>query len=87
MSQKFCLAGCGFSVRGWRVLEFVAVQREHHLHPGDFPDVNRYREILSAFDLSKFPKLEKGALASIDQVLSEDVPRLMSKCGNPFSTN
>jgi EH domain-containing protein 1 len=67
--------------------EFVAVQREHHLHPGDFPDVNRYREILSAFDLSKFPKLEKGALASIDQVLSEDVPRLMSKCGNPFSTN
>jgi len=65
--------------------EFVAVQREHHLHPGDFPDVKRYREILSAFDLSKFPKLEKGALASIDQVLSEDVPRLMSKCGNPFS--
>ena len=65
--------------------EFVAVQREHHLHPGDFPDVQRYREILSAFDLSKFPKLEKGVLASIDQVLSEDVPGLMRKMGNPWS--
>jgi EH domain-containing protein 1 len=64
--------------------EFVAVQREHHLHPGDFPDVQRYREILSAFDLSKFPKLEKGLLASIDQVLSSDLPALMRRMGNPF---
>ncbi len=64
--------------------EFVAVQREHHLHPGDFPDVQRYREILSAFDLSKFPKLEKGVLASIDQVLSVDLPSLMRRMGNPW---
>jgi EH domain-containing protein 1 len=67
--------------------EFVAIQREFHCHPGDFPDVNRYREILSAFDLSKFPKLEKGTLATVDQVLSEDVPSLMRRLGNPFTAD
>lgn len=45
------------------------MQREHHLHPGDFPDVNRYREILSAFDLSRFPKLDKAMLRQVGWLL------------------
>lgn len=32
---------------------------------GDFPDVARYREILSAFDLSKFPKLDKAMVKQV----------------------
>lgn len=32
---------------------------------GDFPDVERYREILSAFDLSRFPKLDKAMLRQV----------------------
>jgi EH domain-containing protein 1 len=65
--------------------EFVHIQREYHVHPGDFPDVVRYREILSAFDLSKFPKLDKAVIGSIDSVLTHDIPQLVRKLGNPFS--
>lgn len=65
--------------------EFLNIQREYHVHPGDFPDVVRYREILSAFDLSKFPKLEKSVIGTIDRVLTNDIPNLVRKLGNPFS--
>lgn len=65
--------------------EFLNIQREYHVHPGDFPDVVRYREILSAFDLSKFPKLEKSVIGTIDRVLTQDIPNLVKKLGNPFS--
>lgn len=42
----------------------------HSLQPttptaGDFPDVDRYREILSAFDLSRFPKLDKAMVRQV----------------------
>ena len=33
--------------------------------PGDFPDVDRYRDILSAFDLSRFPKLDKAMIRQV----------------------
>ena len=66
--------------------EFVRLQREHHLHPGDFPDVNRYREILSAFDISKFPKLDKSMIKQVDEALSVDIPALVRAMDNPFNT-
>lgn len=34
---------------------------------GDFPDVERYREILSAFDLSRFPKLDKQMIRQVGE--------------------
>ena len=34
-------------------------------HAGDFPDVGRYREILSAFDISRFPKLDKSMIRQV----------------------
>lgn len=64
--------------------EFLQVQREHHLHAGDFPDVDRYREMLSAFDLSKFPKLDKTALKQLDDALAVDIPRLVQQMENPY---
>jgi EH domain-containing protein 1 len=64
--------------------EFHHVQREFHLHAGDFPDVERYREILSAFDLSRFPKLDKAMLRQVDDALSLDLPALMRQMENPY---
>ncbi|GAB4817911.1 hypothetical protein N2152v2_004957 [Parachlorella kessleri] len=64
--------------------EFVHVQREYHLHPGDFPDVNRYREILSAFDIYNFPKLDKRMIKQIDDALSVDIPNLVRQMENPY---
>ncbi|KDD73486.1 hypothetical protein H632_c2126p0 [Helicosporidium sp. ATCC 50920] len=64
---------------------FAQLQREHHLHAGDFPDVQRYRDMLSAFDISRFPKLDKGALKQLDDALSVDIPRLVQLMGNPYT--
>ncbi|EFN59109.1 hypothetical protein CHLNCDRAFT_33853 [Chlorella variabilis] len=66
--------------------EFQHVQREFHLHPGDFPDVERYREILSAFDLSRFPKLDKAMIRQVDDALSLDIPALVRQMDNPWSS-
>ncbi|KAK2080274.1 hypothetical protein QBZ16_000127 [Prototheca wickerhamii] len=64
--------------------EFQQIQREYHLHAGDFPDVNRYRDILSAFDISKFPKLDKSMIKQIDDALALDMPQLVRKMENPY---
>ncbi len=51
---------------------------------GDFPDVNRYREILSAYDLSTFPKLKEKDVKTIEDVLSLDIPSLVKQFDNPY---
>ncbi|KAK9789563.1 hypothetical protein WJX73_008365 [Symbiochloris irregularis] len=63
---------------------FAHVQREYHLPMGDFPDVNRYREILAAFDLSTFPKLRDKDIKNIEDVLSQDIPSLVRQFDNPY---
>jgi EH domain-containing protein 1 len=60
------------------------VQLEHHLPVGDFPNVHKFRETLRAYDLSKFPKLEKKHLEKIKEVLNEDIPGLLRQFDNPF---
>lgn len=64
---------------------FYAVQREHHLPTGDFPDIARFRDILAAFDFSTFPKLSDSKLATIDSVLSEHIPSLVKAFDNPYT--
>lgn len=54
---------------------------------GDFPDVNRYREILAAFDLSTFPKLRDKDIKNIEDVLSQDIPSLVRQFDNPYGGN
>ncbi len=51
---------------------------------GDFPDVSRYREILSAYDLSVFPKLKEKDVKTIEDVLSLDIPSLVKQFDNPY---
>jgi EH domain-containing protein 1 len=64
--------------------EFRHVEREHHLHGGDFPDVAKYKDILSGFDLSQFPKSYEKLVKQIDDVLSVDIPQLATQMNNPF---
>lgn len=61
------------------VLLPTQVQLEHHLPVGDFPNVHKFREIVRAYDVSKFPKLEKKHLAKFDEVLNEDIPALLKQ--------
>ncbi|XP_068311849.1 EH domain-containing protein 1-like [Pyrus communis] len=64
--------------------EFKKVQREHHLPPGDFPDVNRYRDILSGYSLDKFETLKPKMIDAVDEMLGYDIPELLKKFRNPF---
>jgi hypothetical protein len=43
--------GCGPAGRSQKNARTPQVQREHHLPAGDFPHLERFRDILSAFDL------------------------------------
>lgn len=62
----------------------MQVQREYHLPKGDFPDVHRFREILSSFDLLTFPKVTKGMSKQIEDVLTIEIPALVKQFDNPF---
>lgn len=47
--------------------------------------MGRFRDILSAFDFSAFPKLSKSMVKQIDDVLSVDIPNLVRAFDNPYS--
>ena len=56
-----------------------------HNPAGDFPDVVRYREILSAYDITQFPKLKDSMLKAIEDSLSVDIPSLVRQFDNPYA--
>ncbi|KAM1057186.1 hypothetical protein ACFX2A_031166 [Malus domestica] len=64
--------------------EFKKVQGEHHLPPGDFPDVNRYRDILSGYSIDNFEKLKPKMIDAVDEMLGYDIPELLKKFKNPY---
>jgi EH domain-containing protein 1 len=59
--------------------EFYAVQRTNGLSPGDFPNVNKFREIVTqgGYQFNQFPALKQKLIDAMDHVLSVDVPALM----------
>jgi EH domain-containing protein 1 len=46
---------------------FLKVHRGYGLPVGDFPDVAKFRGIMEAHDLSKFPKLDPKQIAGVDE--------------------
>ena len=52
---------------------------------GDFPDIVKYREILSAYDISTFPKLKDSMLRALEEVLTVDIPNLVRQFENPYA--
>lgn len=60
--------------------EFAACARRYNLPRGDFPNVERYRRILSEIkDISDFKKLDKSMVAEMDKVLTHDIPQLLKR--------
>ncbi|KAK7300019.1 hypothetical protein RJT34_10850 [Clitoria ternatea] len=64
--------------------EFGKVQREFHLPPGDFPNVENFREILSGYNIDKFEKLKPKMVQAVDDMLGYDIPDLLKKFRNPY---
>uniref|UniRef100_A0A7S4B9K4 Calmodulin n=1 Tax=Chrysotila carterae TaxID=13221 RepID=A0A7S4B9K4_CHRCT len=58
---------------------FLKVHRAHQLPVGDFPDVTKFKQVMEAHDLSKFPKLDMKQIEAMEQVLAREIPRLMAQ--------
>ncbi|KAF5730526.1 EH domain-containing protein 1 [Tripterygium wilfordii] len=65
--------------------EFAKVQREFHLPPGDFPNVEQFREILSGYNFDKFEKLKPKMIQAVDDMLGYDIPDLLKNFRNPYA--
>ncbi|XP_055677201.1 EH domain-containing protein 3 [Lutzomyia longipalpis] len=53
------------------------IQREHQISPGDFPDIKKMQESLQHQDFSKFHSLKMSMLEVVDQMLANDIAKLM----------
>jgi hypothetical protein len=53
------------------------IQREHNISPGDFPPIERMKEMLKEQDFNKFQPLKPKLIERVDQMLSDDISRLM----------
>lgn len=56
---------------------FAAIQREHQISPGDFPNLKRMQEQLQFHDFTKFHSLKPKLLENVDHMLANDIARLM----------
>lgn len=63
---------------------FAKVQKELHLPAGDFPSVEEYRELLSAYNFDRFEKLRPKMVQGVDDMLAYDIPALLKKFRNPY---
>jgi len=60
--------------------EFIKVHQRYQLPVGDFPDITRFKEVLSAHnDFTKFAKLNEKMILAMDEVLANDIPKLMQQ--------
>lgn len=57
------------------------MQIQHGLPSGDFPNVERFRNVLTGGDIkmSDWPKLKPKYIEAVDEALTKDIPSLMSK--------
>jgi hypothetical protein len=46
--------------------------------------VGVFRDILSVFELDKFPKITDKMIKSVDEVLMVEIPLLVNKFSNPY---
>uniref|UniRef100_A0A8C9YYW9 EH-domain containing 4 n=1 Tax=Sander lucioperca TaxID=283035 RepID=A0A8C9YYW9_SANLU len=57
---------------------YTILQREHHISPGDFPNVTKMQDMLQHYDFSKFPSLKIKLVESVDKMLSKLPPPMVS---------
>ncbi|CDS40913.1 Receptor Mediated Endocytosis family member [Echinococcus multilocularis] len=53
------------------------LSRTHHISIGDFPSIDRMRELLAAQDFKSFSNLQPKLIAGVEKMLSVDIAKLM----------
>ncbi|CAI5797959.1 domain-containing 1 [Podarcis lilfordi] len=56
---------------------YLKIEREHQISPGDFPNLRKMQEQLLTQDFSKFQPLKLKLLDAVDDMLANDIARLM----------
>lgn len=56
---------------------FSKIQLQHNISAGDFPDCAKMQEQLMVHDFTKFKSLKPNLMASLDELLSSDIAKLM----------
>lgn len=64
---------------------FKKVQKANSLPSGDFPNPNRFKEIVSKRKIYQYPKLEDKLMANLDRVINQEVPKLMQMIPSTIS--
>ncbi|XP_077433406.1 EH domain-containing protein 1a [Vanacampus margaritifer] len=57
---------------------YVKVEKEHQISPGDFPNLAKMQEMLNAHDFSKFAAMKPKLLEAVEDMLANDIARLMA---------
>lgn len=56
---------------------YISLQREHQISPGDFPNIDRMKEVLEHQDFTKFHAMKPKLIETVDHMLQVDIARLM----------
>ncbi|KAG9282068.1 EH domain-containing protein 2-like [Astyanax mexicanus] len=56
---------------------FSRIEQRHQISPGDFPDCAKMQEQLMNHDFTKFKAIKPKLMASLDELLTNDIAKLM----------
>ncbi|KAF3838517.1 hypothetical protein F7725_010285 [Dissostichus mawsoni] len=54
------------------------IEKEHQISPGDFPNLAKMQELLNGQDFTKFAALKPKLLEAVEDMLANDIARLMA---------
>ncbi|KAA0704006.1 EH domain-containing protein 1 [Triplophysa tibetana] len=57
---------------------YAKIEKEHQISPGDFPQLSKMQEILAAQDFSKFQVMKPKLLEAVEDMLANDIAKLMT---------
>ena len=61
--------------------EFYAVMQKTRLPQGDFPNIQRFKEVASSYDFNKFRKTDDALMAKAHSALEQFIPDLLRQLG------
>ena len=56
---------------------YEKIQHVHNISPGDFPNINKMREVLELLDFKTFKPLDKKLIERAENMLATDITQLM----------
>ncbi|XP_069036712.1 EH domain-containing protein 1a isoform X2 [Lepisosteus oculatus] len=57
---------------------YLKIEKEHQISPGDFPNLKKMQELLATQDFSKFQSLKPKLMEAVEDMLANDIARLMT---------